>query len=197
MRMRTYVPMKADPHPNRNGPLVGRLVLFASAYAPAALIVGFRILPEAGGLVAIGLGAFGLLVWSLFLAYMPHAQEHQVDLVDLEAVDNEVTGYIVSYLLPILAAGSPSCGDLVAYGICAALILIVAFAADLGSVNPLIYLFGLRVGRGVIDGEAVIILAKRLSDVGTEPTVTQKLGVIVVVKTTEQTVPSATQTGAD
>ena len=67
----------------------------------------------------MGLGLLGVGVWSLFLAWLPHAQPREVEIAAAEPADTEVTAYIASYLLPILAAASPSTGDIVAYAISA------------------------------------------------------------------------------
>jgi hypothetical protein len=172
--------------PNHRGPVLGRLVLLGGAYAPAALIIGARTTPAVGGWVAVGLGVVGVAVWSLFLAWLPHAQTREVQLAAVEPADTEVTAYIASYLLPILAAASPTTGDIVAYALCGLLILIVAFAADLGSVNPIVYLFRLRVMRARVDGHHVIILVRGVPEVGTTVVATQALGVVLVPRIEEQ-----------
>jgi hypothetical protein len=169
--------------PNRRGPLGGRLLLFGSAYAPAVLIIGCRMLPHSYAWPAIGVGVAGLIFWAWFLLRLGRAQQREVSLSLVEPSDSEVTAYIASYLLPILAAPSPSVGDVVAYVLCGALILVVAFAADLGSINPIVYLFGFRVARAQVGGDAVIILARRYPDDGTIATVAQAAGVVLVVET--------------
>jgi hypothetical protein len=179
--MRTYVPMMNSIPPNHRGPLLGRVVLLGGAYAPAALIIGARTVPALGGWGAVGLGVIGIGVWSLFLAWLPHAQPREIEIATVEPADTEVTAYIASYLLPILAAASPTTGDIVAYAICGLLILIVAFAADLGSVNPVVYLFRLRVMRARVDGGHVIILVRGVPEVGTTVVATQALGVVLVL----------------
>lgn len=162
------------------GPLPGRLILLFSAYAPLAIIVGVRALPSAAGWVAIGIGGIGTCVWAGFLWWLPRTQTREVALDEVHAVDAEVTGYVVSLLLPIVAAGSPSTGDLVAYGLCAALLLTVAFAADLGAVNPLIYLFRLRVLRVKIGDEYLLALARTPPRPGSTVMVTRALAVLYV-----------------
>lgn len=181
--MRTYVPMPSTL-PNHRGPLLGRLVLLAGAYAPAALIIGARTAPSIGGWVAIGVGLLGIGAWSLVLTWLPHAQTRQINLTAVEPADTEVTAYIISYLLPIVAAASPATGDIVAYVLCGLLILIVAFAADLGSVNPIVYLFRLRVMRARVDGEPAIILARGLPG-ERKMVATRAAGVVFIVGTTK------------
>jgi hypothetical protein len=95
----------------------------------------------------------GLIVWTVFLAWLPRRQPRDVRLMDVQPIDSEVTGYIASYLLPIVAAGSPSTGDIAAYGLCVLLLLIIAFAADLGAINP-------------VFGSSAAPLAARRSSVG-------------------------------
>ena len=178
--------MPSSIPPNRRGPALGRLVLLGGAYAPAALIIGARTVPAIGGWLAVGVGAAGIGVWSLFLAWLPHAQPREIELSAVEPADTEVTAYIASYLLPILAAASPTTGDIVAYGLCGLLLLIVAFAADLGSVNPVVYLFRLRVMRAQVASGHVIILARGIPAVGTTVIATQGLGVVLVLRTAGQ-----------
>lgn len=156
-------------------------MLLASAYAPAALIVGCRTFPDCIGWITLVLGGLGLAVWTGFLLWLPHAQPREVRPSNVDPMDGEVTAYIASYLLPIVAAASPSTGDLFGYGVCAVLVLIVAFTADLGSVNPVVYLFGLRVARVEIDGRAMVILAKRLPRAEESITVARAAGVTRVL----------------
>jgi hypothetical protein len=150
------------------------------------MIVGFRLIPDVGGWVAIGLGVVGLAAWAIFLIRLRRAQPREVLLSNAEPVDSEVTGYIASYLLPILAATSPSTGDIIAYALCAALILVVAFAADFGCVNPVVYLMGLRVMRVTLAGEPVTLLAKRVPTGQRTSIVAERLGVMIVLQTGDE-----------
>jgi hypothetical protein len=184
--VRTYVLMLNSIPTNHRGPVLGRLVLLAGAYAPAALIIGARTAPALVGWVAVGLGVAGIGVWSLFLTWLPHAQPREIELAAVEPADTEVTAYIASYLLPILAATSPTTGDIVAYVLCGVLILVVAFAADLGSVNPVVYLFRLRVMRARVNDEGVIILIRGVPEAGTTVVATQALGVVLMLRVANQ-----------
>lgn len=141
-----------------SGPPLGRLVLLFGAYAPVGLIIGARLIPACAGWVAVGVGLGGLLIWLGFLYWLSQSQPWTADSENVELIDSEVTGYIVSILLPLVAAGEPTGGDLVAYSLCGALILFVAYVSNLAAVNPFIHLFGLRVVRAVVDGESTIAL---------------------------------------
>jgi hypothetical protein len=164
-----------------SGPVAGRLVLLFGAYAPVGLIVGARAIPSCPGWIAVGVGVTGLLTWLAFLYWLPHRQTRDADAEDVELVDSEVTGYIVSILLPLVAAGEPSAGDLVAYAFCACLVLFVAYVSNLAAVNPFIYLFGFRVVRATIDGESTIALVYDPHDSEGEVVVVQAIGVTLIL----------------
>jgi hypothetical protein len=128
----------------------------------------------------------GIGTWVAFLCWLPSAQSRDVEATAVQPVDAEVTGYIASYLLPVVAATSPSAGDIAAYVVCAVLFLVVAFVADLGSVNPVVYLFGLRVARADIDGRHVVILAKELPRPRQRIRVARGVGVVLVLGPEDQ-----------
>lgn len=189
----------ADPHANirsiisgsstslnKQGPHAGRILLLGSAYAPAAAIVGCRTLPDVIGWVALSLGAGGIALWIAFLVWLEtKAQPREVIFESFSPIDGEVTGYIASYLLPVAAASSPSCGDLVAYALCGALILMVAFAADLGSVNPVVYFLGFRVARASTTDGPVIVLFRATPPLDDPVVVTRSAGVVIVPEAQE------------
>jgi hypothetical protein len=164
----------------RDGPAAGRLVLLIGAYSPVALIIAARTLPAAAGWVALILGALGLCAWIAFLSWLPHHQPRQAPVTGLEPIDGEVSGYIVSILLPLVAAADPSAGDLVAYAICGGLILLVAYVSDLSVANPLIYLMGYRVARATVDGERTIILIDEAAPPEGDVTVMRAVGVTYI-----------------
>jgi len=164
------------------GPIAGRLILLFGAYAPVAIIIAARVIPCTIGWVALVLGIAGVGVWVSFLIWLRRHQPRGAEVVEVEPIDDEVTGYIVSILLPLVAAGDPSSGDLVAYGICGVLILFVAYVSDLAVANPLIYLLGFRVARARVTGETTIVLVDDLDAPEGDVTVTRALGVTYVPK---------------
>lgn len=147
--------------PRRRAP-VGRVILLVAAYSPAAIILGFRILPCWAGWIMVAAGFTGVVTWAVFLGWLPHTQPRDVSLSQVEPIDAEVTAYIASYLLPIVAATPEDAGDIAAYATCAMLVLAIAFTADLSSVNPLIYIFGFRVVRAYINARPMILLVDEL-----------------------------------
>lgn len=152
----------------------------AGAYAPVAIIIAARALPSCAGWAALGIGLIGLLAWIGFLIWLPARQPREAQVSEVEPIDGEVSAYIVSILLPLVAAGDPSSGDLVAYGLCGVLILFVAYVSNLALVNPLIYFFGFRVARATVDGERTIVLIKQSAELDGDVTVVRAVGVTLI-----------------
>jgi hypothetical protein len=161
--------------------MAGRVVLLLAAYAPVAVIAGIRAAPRTAGWVAVALGLAGITAWIVFLAWLPHRQARSVSVIDVEYVDAEVTGYVVSLLLPLLAAVKPRLEDWVAYGVCAVLILLVAYAAELWSINPVTYAFGMRTARASVDGRRTVVLMRGHVAEGHDATVVRRIGVTLIL----------------
>ena len=125
---------------------------------------------EAGGITRLGDGEVSERA----------ADQSAVDVIRIAAVDGEVGAYIVSILLPLVAAGDPTAGDLVAYGLCGVLILCVAYVSNLALVNPLIYFLGYRVARATVDGERTVVLIKKSAELAGDVTVVRAVGVTFI-----------------
>jgi len=164
------------------GPRLGRVVLLIGAYAPVGLIIAARTIPARAGLVAAGVGVVGLASWAAFLLWLPDRQPRDPDITDIEPMDGEVTAYIVSLLLPLIAAGDPSTGDLIAYVLCGGMILFVAYVTNLAVVNPLIYFLGYRVAWATINGDRMIVLIKRALNEGADVRVIRAVGVTLIAE---------------
>jgi hypothetical protein len=81
----------------------------------------------------------------------------------------------------VIVASKPATADWLAYGACAFLILLVAFAAELWAVNPITYLFGLRAARAIVDGTPRVVLVRgTLVEVGELPVISH-LGVTLIL----------------
>jgi hypothetical protein len=63
----------------------------------------------------------------------------------IEDEGGQVAGYLAAYLLPFLAAPSPSPSDLTAYGIFIGITGLVSIRSNLTYINPTLYLFGYRL----------------------------------------------------
>lgn len=163
-----------------DGPVAGRIILLVGAYAPVAIIIAARALPACAGWVALGAGVFGLVAWISFLLWLPARQPREAPVSNIEPVDGEVGAYIVSILLPLVAAGDPTAGDLVAYSLCGILILCVAYVSNLALVNPLIYFLGYRVARATVDGERTVVLIKKSAELDGDVTVVRAVGVTFI-----------------
>lgn len=163
-----------------DGPVGGRLVLLVGAYAPVALIIAARALPSCAGWVALVIGVVGLGAWTVFLRWLPGRQPREVVVTAIEPIDGEVSAYIVTILLPLVAAADPSSGDLVAYTLCGVLVLLVAYVSNLALVNPLIYVFGYRVARASVDGERTVVLIKSSANLHADVTVVRAVGVTFI-----------------
>lgn len=162
---------------SRSGPRLGRLILLFAAYAPVAVIVGVRGVPSTLAWAGVALGMLGVATWVWFLWWLPRRQVRESTVEGAQFIDSEVTGYIVSLLLPVVAASRPGLNDWLAYVICGALILAVAFFAELWSVNPVTYAFRMRAARAKVDGVPQVILVRGpLGDDGARG-VTHRLGV--------------------
>ena len=169
-------------HPS--GPLPGRLILLVTAYAPLVLLAGLRGLPDLRAWIAVGLGVLGILAWAVFLKWLKGRQPRIREAKDVELIDSEVTGYIVSLLLPLVAASAPDWNDWIAYAVCGVLVLLVAFKAELWAVNPIAYALDLRAGRATVDGKRRVVLVCGEVGSGERVQATTRLGVMVILRPT-------------
>lgn len=163
----------------------GRVVLMVGAYSPLFLVAGMRGWPHPAAVAACAAALVGLLAWALVVRKLWTAQPRDVTVEEASAVDGEVTAYIVSLLLPAVAADTPSGPEWGAYAVCACLILVVAWGAGLWSVNPIVYVLGLRVIRIQFNGETLVALAHDVPAVGDTVIATRAAGVVLVQATTD------------
>lgn len=121
--------------------MLGKPLLFLSAYAPLFALLAVRFQPlwlmlMCAGLAVLGVGALLML---LRLDARATAGAHQLTHV------KDAGAYLGAYLLPFLTVSTPTVRDSIAY----AAFLIVAGSIYLHSsvvqINPLLYLLGYRV----------------------------------------------------
>src|SRR4051812_15602604 len=97
---------------------LGRISLLIGAYAPALAVLGLRIGPGAAGWGLVALAVLGAVWWLLYLLYVaPRSQAYDITIDAAEPIDREVTAYIATYLLPVLAAKPSHPTGYVAYGL--------------------------------------------------------------------------------
>lgn len=142
---------------------LGRALLLVGAYAPMLAVLGLRIGPGEAGWILVGASVVGVAWWLWFLLrVVPRRQAFEITVVSAEPADREVTAYIVTYLLPVLAAKPEHEYGYAAYALAGLLVLVVAYRADLGAINPFAYLWGYRAYRVAAADGVRIVLSKSL-----------------------------------
>lgn len=123
-----------------------------SSYAALNLILFARVEPTAPRYVCLGLAVIGLLD-GLRLSYLAGKKATVPRKVaEVQDAGPEVAAYLATYLLPLLAAPSPTTGDLVGYGIYAVVVILVSLRSNMAHVNPTLYLLGWQVSSVEFDG---------------------------------------------
>ncbi|GAA4502335.1 hypothetical protein GCM10023191_053730 [Actinoallomurus oryzae] len=125
--------------------MLGKPLLFLSAYAPLFALLAIRFKPLAIMLTCVGLAILGLLALLLLLRLDARATPGAHRLKQVKDADAEAGAYLGAYLLPFLTVSTPSVRDAAAY----AGFIIISGAIYLHSsvvqINPLLYLLGYRV----------------------------------------------------
>lgn len=133
-----------------------RARLLASAFAPASLIGGIRLIPDAT-IAAAMLVAFAFLaVLSLvgLVSGRPKIEPQPYTTVDVVDESAEVPAFLLTYLFPFVSLSISTWWDVAAYAVFVVLLLAILFRTDLLLVNPLLLLAGIRVYR-VLDSSGV------------------------------------------
>jgi hypothetical protein len=133
----------------------------------------------------------GSAVWVAWLEGI--ATRHQTGdftLGPVEILDRDAAAYVATYLLPVLAAKPNQTAGYLAYLLTAGLILVVAYRAELGAVNPLGYALGYRAYRVRCEDRPRIVLSKRMLTEGEEWEFASVAGLTVALKlsTTKQSI---------
>jgi hypothetical protein len=119
--------------------------LFLSSYSPLFCLLGLRFenrnLAIACFLIAI-LSA-GDLYLNLFLSRRIAPGSYVV--TNVEDRGAEVAGYLATYLLPFLTVPQPTVRELAAYGLFILVAGLIYVRSQMVQVNPLLYVFGLRL----------------------------------------------------
>lgn len=173
-----------DPVPSfaHSAPL-GRALLLVGAYAPMLAVLGLRIGLGTAGCVLLGASVVGVMWWLWFLLrVVPRRQGFEITIDSAEPADRDVTAYIATYLLPVLAAKPEHDSGYAAYALAGVLVLVVAFRADLGAINPVAYLCGYRAYRIAGDDSVGIVLSRSLLLNDATWVMHDAAGIVVAVK---------------
>lgn len=155
-------------------------MLMFGAYGPVLAILGLRIGFKAAGFALLGAAALGAAVWSFFLLDIAeHRQRRRVTVKSASPLDSNVAAYVASYLLPVLAAKTTGTSTYIAYGVAAVLILIVAYRADLGTINPLAYIFGFRAYTVSIGNDSITVLSRWRLEADTSWDIQTVAGIVI------------------
>jgi hypothetical protein len=141
-----------------------QFVLFASSFAP--LFVLFGILESfGGGLASILCYLVAFLALLGLAGYWHRVQAQQTiqqQITNASARDQDLIGYVVTYLLPFITLGTASWRERGAMLAVVALIALLYIRASLFYVNPLLALARYRLFEAELgSGRSVIIITKR------------------------------------
>jgi hypothetical protein len=156
-----------------------RARVLVSSYAALNLILFARVESTVPRLVCLALAVVGLgdglrLSW---LAGGTAAVPRRI--AEVRDLGPEVSAYLATYLLPLLAAPTPTTGDLFGYGIYAVVVTLVSLRSDMAHVNPTLYLLGWRVASVTfVEGDQHYLVSRRVPVVGEMIRVTRLYGVL-------------------
>jgi hypothetical protein len=129
-----------------------RARVLVSSYAALNLILFARLEPAGPKFVCLGLAVVGVAD-GLRLSWLARGKQAVPRTVeDASDVGPEVAAYLATYLLPLLAAPSPTSGDLVGYAIYGVVVVVVSLRSNMAHVNPTLYLLGWRVTGVTLEG---------------------------------------------
>lgn len=161
------------------GNAVLRARVLISSYAALNLILFARIEASTPKMICLGLAILGIadglrLSWLAGgIAAVPRR------VAEVRDVGPEVAGYLATYLLPLLAAPTPTTGDLVGYGIYALVVIVVSLRSNMAHVNPTLYLLGWRVSSvRFAEGDTQYLVSRRAPNSGETIRVARLYGVL-------------------
>ncbi len=147
-RSDTHAAGQGPGNPGRRDYVVARVSqarLLLSSYAALNLILFARVHPSGPKFACLVLGVFGIFDGLRMARSAEDADIQPVTFSNVRDAGAEVAAYVATYLLPLIAAPNPSCGDLVAYGIYGVVIVLISVNSSLLQVNPTLYVFRRRL----------------------------------------------------
>ncbi len=146
--------------PPRRGSLLIRLELGLAAFAPALGLLAFRAWGSDLAWLFLVPAAFGVVVLLFGAVVVAKGNPERFVFGDIEDASDEILGHIGAYLLPVLVNTSASTEEIVISAIVVGLIIHIHVATGRVHVNPLLYLFGLRVYGATAHDTAYYLVAR-------------------------------------
>jgi len=133
--------------------IIQRGRLFVGSYAGLFALLAVRFDTLWLRLTCIGLAALGtiFMLWIVLVVARKSGAE-PIRVTTVEDAGAEVSGYLVTYLLPFLTVATPTIRDVVAYGIFLFIGGLIYVRSEMTQVNPTLYLLGRRVAKVATDG---------------------------------------------
>lgn len=123
-----------------------RVRLFISSYALLFLLLAIRFTNLYLVAACLALAAFGFLTayWVLREARKPTGSPYTIKAV--HDAGHQVSGYLVSYILPFVTAAEPSGREILVYLMYLVVVGLIYVQSEMIQLNPTFYLLGLRIG---------------------------------------------------
>lgn len=144
--------------------------LFLSSYSPLPVLLAVRLygLHDHGAPWLAGLFLAMMLPLLHVLSDVRSVMGRDFRVTRVNGAAGEVTGYIASYILPLIVIGTLIWTDYIAYGLFIIIVGIVMTRGELLHINPWVYLFGWRLYNVSIgDDDRYYLLSKREPQVDT------------------------------
>lgn len=125
--------------------IVLRLRLFLSSYAPLFAILAIRLEASVARWGCTALAVLGLLNVVSVRRQMARLEPSPFTVRHVADRGAEVAGYLATYLFPFITVPEPTWKDAVAYAILLAVVASVYVQSDMLAINPVFYLFRLKV----------------------------------------------------
>ena len=144
--------------------------LYLSSYSPLPGLLAIRLygLHDCGALWLAILFVLMMLPLLHILSDVRFVTGRDFRIARVNGAAGEVTGYIASYILPLIVIGGLIWSDYLAFGLFVIIVGIVMTRGELLHINPWVYLFGWRLYNVSIgDDDRFYLLSKREPVIGT------------------------------
>ena len=157
--------------------LLIRFLLCVSSYFPLTVIFAIQFFFKGqrwAGIVALAIGAAGLIGISVYLRFARRLNSIHIKIESVTRRDGEAMTYIVSYLLPFIALPSGDTASFVSLGIFLFVLFVLYMNSDMMHINPMLNLSGWHIYEITLpDGETRALVSHRRARKGRETKVIQ------------------------